>query len=174
MILGQLPVLVLLITVWLLVERYRARRFNATKHRRLLEKHGDPSDIPYYYSCHPLQESRTQSDETLLVTGRLPMQQKTADVPSFGPHCNSYSCSSTSHETCSMFSECGQSSDTRLEDTLVIGLQVPVEREMIPPGEQAIGMTPATCCCSGHSSIKKFDFRPFVHPTGYYQYDNNN
>ncbi len=191
MILGLLPVLLLLITIMvrLLLERHIARRLEAAGHRReeTLEKHSDPpsDDIPYYY-CQALQESRMQSDETLFVTGRIPratLQQKTdADAPSFG-HCTSYSsCSSASqllHDTCSIFTECSQSSDTRLEGELVIGLQgigLRIE-ERIPPDGQAIALKP-TACTSGvvdtillDTQLSKSRFRSF---TGYYQYNNNN
>ena len=160
MILVLLLILITIVVVWFLLERYRARRLEATarhSHEETFEKHVDSSDIPYYY-YQALKESRMQHDKSLLVTGEIPratctLQQKTADTPSFRYSKSHSSCCSKSHsscssqllrDTCSVFTQCVQASDTRLEDELVIGLQPGIQliriEETIPPDETTIAL----------------------------------
>ena len=155
MILVLLLILITIVVVWFLLERYRARRLEATarhSHEETFEKHVDSSDIPYYY-YQALKESRMQHDKSLLVTGEIPratctLQQKTADTPSFRYSKSHSSCSSQLlRDTCSVFTQCVQASDTRLEDELVIGLQPGIQliriEETIPPDETTIALEPA-------------------------------
>ena len=183
LLLAVIPLLITIIVVWLLLKRYRARHLEAVERREeTLEKHGDPSDI-YYYYCRALQASRMQHDEMLLVAGRIPRatkQQKTAAAPSFGHSSCSSSTSQLLQDTCSVFTECVQASDTRQEDIIVIGLQPGIQRvqmeERILPDEQTACRCEACSiqerCCSEHS-IKK-SFRSFEQLTGYYNNNNIN
>ena len=184
LLLAAIPLLITIFVGWLLLKRYKARAVEQKQRREeTLEKHGDSSDI-YYYYCQALQESRMQHNESLLVTGEIPRatkQQKTSAAPSFG---HSSCSSSTSHDTCSVFTECVQASDTRQEDELVIGLHPGIQRVQMeerippgPPGELTIGMKPAAFKSGAvvvETNLSKSRFRSFEQLTGYYNNNNNN